>query len=46
MAFRVIKKTRLFKREKPLKGTKRERKEIHSIKETISKRTLLLYFRS
>ena len=32
------KRIRSFKREKPLKGTKGERKEIHSIKGTITKK--------
>ena len=41
------KRIRSFKREKPLKGTKWERKEIHSIKGAIYKKgTLLLHCRS
>ena len=47
MVFRVTKyKIRWFEREMSLKGTKEERKEIHSIKETIKKSTLLLHCRS
>ena len=34
------KRIKSFKREKPLKGTKGERKEFHSIKGTITKKRL------